>query len=163
MKLATIYMTGTNSLHKSNWLLKQLHEVATVTMHSSLIRTWGSRENRHVTRALSWGPRVELCFLTQSECCPVWSVVATLLTAGNRPFPLVLKTQHCLYPWAPSEKALCIFLALDQLVIFHDIISVLLTKRQNVKKLTPSLSHRVLMDTLGFAIWLTSCRGNAAL
>lgn len=69
-------------------------------------------------------------------------VVATLLRAGNCSFSLVLKTQHCLYPWALSVKTPCIFLALNQLVIFHDIIFVLLRKRQKARESSPSLSHQ---------------------
>ena len=65
-----------------------------------------------------------------------------LHTAGNCSFSPVLKTQHCLHPRAPSVKALCNSLALNQLVIFHDIISVLQRKRKKVKKSSPSLFPR---------------------
>lgn len=121
MKLAIICMTGTKSLDKFYGLPKQLHEVGTITTHSLRTRTWGSRENIGLTRASSWrAEEWDFTFWHAEWVLPCMiCVVATLLRAGNCSFSLVLKTQHCLYPWALSVKTPCIFLVLNQLVIFR--------------------------------------------
>lgn len=162
MKLAIIYMTGTKSLYKFNGLPKQLHEVGTITTHSLLIRTWGSRGNICLTRASSWGAEEwDLPSDIQSECCPVWSVLLLLYSCGELfllPSPEnPALSLPVLYQWRLSAS----FLPWISLWSFRTSpLSYWGRDRRPRSLVLPSLT-RALRDTC--AIWLTSCRGNAAL